>query len=485
MMNRSCLFFLFGLILAIPLSSFSTPSDSLKLDSLPIVLEKDPPHLALMDSMWVNEQLTAQQLIADTFILNTRGYAADSIPLFSDTIIHERLALLNEQTPFELTFNPAVKRQIDIYANVYRKHVSSMLGKANYYFPLFESVLDRYDLPLEFKYLAIVESALKPHARSKSAATGLWQFMYNTGKIYDLKVTSYIDERSDPIQSTVAACEYFTFLFKMFNDWELVLAAYNGGPGYISRAMRKYNVNDFWSLRPYLRNETQNYVPKFIAVNYIMNYASEHNIFPTPYPFTQAQTDTITIEQSITFETLSEWLTVDMEVLKELNPMYKRGLIPVTKDAKALLKLPSEKMALFINNKDSIYAQSLKTQAAIVKIDQPLYHHVKKGDYLGKIANKYRTTVGRIKQWNNLSTTKLKIGQKLVIYTSPDDAPNNKPQTSVTSSGELLYIVRAGDTLWDIARKYTGVTVSQIEKINNITHRDLKPGITLKIPKSG
>ena len=144
-------------------------------------------------------------------------------------------------------------------------------------------------MPLEFKYLAIVESALKPHARSRSAATGLWQFMYNTGKIYDLKVTSYIDERSDPIQSTIAACEYFTFLYKMFNDWELVLAAYNGGPGYVSRAMRRTGTTDYWSVRPYLRTETQRYVPKFIAVNYIMTYASAHNIYPTPYILKQKQ----------------------------------------------------------------------------------------------------------------------------------------------------------------------------------------------------
>ena len=483
-MHRIFFFTLFVSLLLIPFTNYSVPSDSLKIDSLPLVLD-DPSHLSAMDSIWVEEQLRSQQIISDTSILNTRGYDSDSLPLFSDTIIQQRLAILNAQTPFELSLNSAVKRQINIYANVYRQHVSTMLGKSNYYFPLFESYLDSYDLPLEFKYLAIVESALKPHARSRSAATGLWQFMYNTGKIYDLKVTSYVDERSDPIQSTIAACEYFTFLYKMFNDWELVLAAYNGGPGYVSRAMRRHKVNDYWSLRPYLRKETQNYVPKFIAVNYIMNFASEHNIYPTPYPYTQAQTDTITIEQSITFETLSEVLAIDVEVLKELNPMYKRNLIPITEDAKAILKLPTKEMALFVSNSDSIYALSLKTQTAIVKIDEPIFHYVKNGEYLGKIANQYRTTVGRIKNWNNLSSTTLKIGQKLVIYTSPDDAPGSQTQTQVNSSGQRLYTVKAGDTLWDIARKYTGVTVSQIEQINNITHRDLKPGITLKIPKSG
>jgi len=459
------------------------PSDSLKVDSL--VLVDDHPSHSEMDSLWMYEQLSAEQIETDTSILNQWSYGSDSIPSFEESIIAERLASLDEQTPFRLQYNKAVQRQINIYANTYRKHVSTMLGKSNYYFPLFESVLDQYNLPLEFKYLAIVESALKPHARSRSAATGLWQFMYSTGKIYDLKVTSYIDERSDPLQSTIAACEYFTFLYKMFNDWELVLAAYNGGPGYVSRAMRKHGVNDYWSLRPYLRKETQNYVPKFIAVNYIMNYASHHNIYPTPYRFTQAETDTISITQSITFAALSETLDVDLETLKELNPIYKTNVLPVSKGKTAVLKLPVKKMALFVNNMDSIYAYAERSQQPYVSIDESIVHRVASGEYLGKIANDYNTTVGRIKNWNNLSSNDLSIGQKLVIYINPDAAPNTVNTTTVNSNGETLYTVQVGDTLWDIARKYSGVSVAQIERINNISHRDIKPGITLKIPNTG
>jgi len=459
------------------------PSDYLKVDSL--VLVDDHPSHSEMDSLWMYEQLSAEQIETDTSILNQWSYGSDSIPSFEESIIAERLASLDEQTPFRLQYNKAVQRQINIYANTYRKHVSTMLGKSNYYFPLFESVLDQYNLPLEFKYLAIVESALKPHARSRSAATGLWQFMYSTGKIYDLKVTSYIDERSDPLQSTIAACEYFTFLYKMFNDWELVLAAYNGGPGYVSRAMRKHGVNDYWSLRPYLRKETQNYVPKFIAVNYIMNYASHHNIYPTPYRFTQAETDTISITQSITFAALSETLDVDLETLKELNPIYKTNVLPVSKGKTAVLKLPVKKMALFVNNMDSIYAYAERSQQPYVSIDESIVHRVASGEYLGKIANDYNTTVGRIKNWNNLSSNDLSIGQKLVIYINPDAAPNTVNTTTVNSNGETLYTVQVGDTLWDIARKYSGVSVAQIERINNISHRDIKPGITLKIPNTG
>ena len=341
-------------------------------------------------------------------------------------------------------------------------------------------------MQISIAILAIVESALKPHARSRSAATGLWQFMYNTGKIYNLKVTSYVDERSDPLQSTIAACEYFTFLYKMFNDWELVLAAYNGGPGYVSRAMRKSGAKDYWSVRPYLRKETQNYVPKFIAVNYIMNYASEHNIYPTPYKFIMAETDTVSINQSMTFEVLSETLGVDIDIIKELNPIYKRNLIPVSKKGTASIRLPYKAVATFISNSDSIYAYSESLQEKYVAIDAPIVHRVKKGEYLGRIANQYHTTIGRIKNWNNLSSTNLRIGQKLIIYVNPDSAPQStQASTKRNSKGETIYTVKSGDTLWDIARKYSGVSVAQIEQLNKITYRDLKPGLTLKIPNTG
>ncbi len=478
-------FFVFTAVVLSVFSAKSNTSDTLSVDSVSLHFVVENPTHSKMDSLWVNEQLSSQQIETDTNILNKWSYEPDSIPSFHDSIIAGRLAFLDEHTPFRLDYNKAVQRQINIYANTYRRHVSNMLGKSNYYFPLFESVLDQFDLPLEFKYLAIVESALKPHARSRSAATGLWQFMYTTGKIYDLKVTSYIDERSDPLQSTIAACEYFTFLYKMFNDWELVLAAYNGGPGYVSRAMRQHGVNDYWSLRPYLRKETQNYVPKFIAVNYIMNYASHHNIYPTPYRFTQAETDTISISQSVTFEALSDLLDIEIDVLKELNPIYKTNLLPVSKGKTASLKLPVKKMALFVNNMDSIYAYAERSQERFVSVDEPIVHRVKDGEYLGKIASDYNTTVGRIKNWNKLSSNNLKIGQKLIIYINPDAAPKASNATKVNSKGERLYTVQVGDTLWDIARKYSGVSVAQIERMNNISYRDIKPGITLKIPNTG
>ena len=468
-------FFSFGVLAS---SNDSTFVDSEKLEM------KLNAELWKQDSLWAIEQFSFQDIEADTFLLNEFNYNKNDIPTFSDSVLQSRLQFLNENTPFQLTYNRHVKSQIDIYSKRYRRHVATMLGKANYYFPLFEQVLDQYDLPLEFKYLAVVESALKPHARSRSAATGLWQFMYTTGKIYDLNVTSYTDDRSDPLKSTIAACEYFTFLYKMFNDWELVLAAYNGGPGYVSRAMAKYGVDNYWSLRPFLRRETQNYVPKFIAVNYIMNYSSEHNICPIEYPYTQAFTDTVTVNQSISFDFLQEILDVDIKVLRELNPIYKRDLISVPKNTKAMLTLPIEKLSLFIANQDTIYALSSSFQKEYVSVDEPLVHRVKQGEFLGKIASKYNSSVSQLMKWNNLKSTNLKIGQKLVVYVDPISAPKSiKSVNSASIKETTTYTIKKGDTLWKISQQFEGVNSSDLEKLNNISAKDLKPGLIIKLPK--
>jgi membrane-bound lytic murein transglycosylase D len=478
MIYKSTLF----LALFCSISVFASSSDSTAAIVQKPELELNA-ELWKQDSLWAVEQFLFQDIEADTFVLNKFNYNENDIPVFSDSVLIARLKVLDEQSPFQLIFNRHVKNQIEIYTKRYRIHVATMLGKANYYFPLFEQVLDQYDLPLEFKHLAIVESALKPHARSRSAATGLWQFMYTTGKIYNLHVTSYTDDRSDPLKSTIAACEYFSFLYKMFGDWELVLAAYNGGPGYVSRAMSKYNVDDYWSLRPFLRRETQNYVPKFIAVNYVMNYASEHNIYPIEYPYTQAFTDTVSVSQSISFEFLQEVLDMDMEVLRELNPIFKRDLISVPKNEKVLITLPIDKMSLFIANQDTIYSLSSSFQKEYVSVDEPIVHRVKQGEFLGKIAKKYNSTVSQIMKWNNLSSTNLKIGQKLVVYIDPSSAPKTK-KTIITSIKETTnYKIKKGDTFWKISQQFDGISSSDLEKLNNISAKDLKPGLVIKIPK--
>ena len=299
--------------------------------------------------------------------------------------------------------------------------------------------------------------------------------MYNTGKIYDLNVNSYIDERSDPIKSTIAACEYFVFLYKMFNDWELVLAAYNGGPGYLSRAMRRTGKKDYWSIRPFLRQETQNYIPKFVAINYIMQYAPEHNISPTPFTLNLATTDTVSIIQSIKFEVLSNILDIPIKTLNQLNPIYKKELVPVAMGEKKIIRMPREKISLFLNNIDTIYKISMLDQKPFIEQDESVIHIVKSGEYLGKIADKYNTTINKLMIWNNLSKTNLKIGQKLVVYKL--DIPKKSSKKSSN------YIVKPGDTLWGIAQQFQGISVVDIKKLNNIISNTLKPGTIIKIPK--
>ena len=214
-------------------------------------------------------------------------------------IYDERLRILDANSPMDLAYNEKVQVFIDSYLGRNKSLISRMQGLKELYFPLFEQQLDKYELPLELKYLAIVESALNPKAKSRSGATGLWQFMYLRGKECGLEVTSYMDERQDPLKSTEAACKYFTKLYDMFGDWNLVLAAYNGGPGYLQRKINSVGSNDFWELYPHLREETRNYVPSFIAVIYAMNYAKEHDISTKPIDINFTKTDTITIKKQV------------------------------------------------------------------------------------------------------------------------------------------------------------------------------------------
>lgn len=272
-------------------------------DSTSNVLRADDPVLAMLDSLEAALYFESSSFVSDPQVLNILKLSRDSVPVFTEKQYRDRLAKLDVNTPFRLVYNDAVRKYIDAYTGRHREKVSYMLGLAELYFPLFEETLDRYNLPLEFKYLAIVESALNPKARSKSGAMGLWQFMYRTGKIYDLNTTSYVDDRSDPYKATEAACQYFQYLYAMFGNWELVLAAYNGGPGTLNKAIRRSGgKRDFWELRPYLPVETQGYVPAFIAVNYVMKNASLHNIYPVRPDFFAFELDTVVVHKRLNLE---------------------------------------------------------------------------------------------------------------------------------------------------------------------------------------
>lgn len=486
-----------------------TDGDTIKkVDSLnisEISLSDDPIAMRLDSLMRYNFFYTdSSQYSTEEFIPTETD--ADLIPDFPDSIYKERIALLDDQTPLALDFNVHVKRYITVYTKRRREQVSRMLGLAHFYFPMFEEALDRYDIPLELKYLAIVESALNPVARSRVGATGLWQFMYATGKQNNLNVSSYIDERSDPVKSTEAACQYLSQLYRIFGDWNLVLAAYNSGPGNVSKAIRRSGGRtNYWEIRDFLPRETAGYVPAFIAVNYIMNYSSEHYIYPKEIKPSYFNTDTISIKEEISLEQVSSLIDIPMADLEFLNPAYRHKVIPKNKkNGYYKLMLPTEKMGLFVANEDSIYAIAKKdfeekrtVLPQYVEMSDRVRHKVRSGEFLGSIARKYGVSVSSIKRWNGLRSDNLRVGQRLTIHPRkmPSTASTTKKQKTNTSSASKpktttpkadgkynVYVVQNGDSFYSIAKEYPGISAQNIMDWNNIPNaKRLKPGMNLKI----
>jgi membrane-bound lytic murein transglycosylase D len=418
--------------------------------------------------------------------------AGDStiLPTFPDSIYRARLQTLDNKTPFELVFNPEVLRYIDVYTTKRREQVSRMLGLAEYYFPMFETALDAYDLPLELKYLAIVESALNPLAKSRVGATGLWQFMYWTGKMQGLEINSYVDERSDPIKSTQAACEYLSKLYEMFGDWNLALAAYNAGPGNVNKAIRRSGgKKTYWEVRPFLPKETAGYVPAFIAVNYVMSYAKEHQIYPTKSKFRYFDVDTVAIYEKISLSQLSQLLEFDEEHLVALNPAFKAGIVPATKETPVFVYLPVEKMGRFLTNEATIYEMALVEMETVLPevvgvqepaIEERIVHRVKSGESLGRIANKYNVSVSQIKKWNNIKGNTIYSGQRLNIY-----GKSARKTAAQSHHNPRYYTVQPGDTLIRISSKYPGISTGDLMEANNIKDANqLQVGMKIKIPNS-
>ncbi len=431
-------------------------------------------------SLYVYSDDTLYTIIQDTTIVIDTVVMVDVLentetkPL---NIFDERLRVLDKNSPMDLAYNDKVQSFIDSYIGRNKVLISRMQGIKELYFPMFEQQLDKHNLPLEFKYLAIVESALNPKAKSNSGATGLWQFMYLTGKQYGLNVTSYVDERQDPLKATVAACVYFEKLYDTFGDWNLVLAAYNGGPGYLQRKINSVGSNNFWDLYPHLRRETRNYVPTFIAVNYAMNYAGEHGIVTVPSKITLTDTDTLVLKHQVETQVLSEMLCLDDEIIQFLNPAYKKNLFPKS----AVLVLPEFAITDFKNNEMSNYNFIDAVENKEILIDEErIVYRVHKGDYLGRIAESYGVHVFEIKEWNNLKSANLDIGDKLVIYVKK----NQKNSENEQKLAKNEYIVQKGDTLWGIAKKHNGLSVWKIKSLNNLETDNLKPGTKILLPTS-
>lgn len=333
----------------------------------------------------------------------------------SDLFFEYKFALLDKKTPLDLEYNPLVRKYIDKYINEKPGEISKYLALSKLYFPVFEQYLDKYNLPLELKYLSVVESGLDPNAKSPSGAIGLWQFLYHSAQMFDLQITSYVDERRDIFKSTDAACRYFTYLYQTFNNWHLVLAAYNGGPGVVRNAIeRSGGKTGLWDILPYLPEQTQNYVPAFLAMNYIMNYAGDHHIAPSDTVISFFDVDTVMVDYPVTFQQISSNLGISLEYLRFLNPVYRLDLIPETGTQNPLV-LPQQYIVSYLRYINKIITSDTAT---LVKAERThkVHYIVEKGDFLHKIAIKYGCSPQDIKSWNKLSSDFIAPGQSLIIW---------------------------------------------------------------------
>lgn len=461
-----------------------------------------------------------EQLLSRKGISSVQGNYSNGTIIFDDSTYIKRLYSL--PTKMELAFNPVVKQQIEYYAGRRKSQVSYMLGEGKYYFPIFEEALDREGLPLELKYLPVIESALNPTARSRVGASGLWQFMAATGKMYDLEINSLVDERFDPHKSTDAAVKYLKSLYSKYSDWNLVIAAYNCGPGNVDKAIRRSGgLTDYWSIYPFLPRETRGYVPIFIAATYIMNYYQEHGIDPS-IGTKPASMDSVVINKNLHFQQISEVLNIPIDDIRRFNPQFKNDVIPGEYKGYSL-NLPMDKLTAFIDKEESIFAykpDQFLNHRKVAGLDvvsggsssntKTITYRVKKGDTLSKVASRYGVSSAQIKNWNGLSSNKLNVGRRLKIYRTvapaaesttfnAELASNNTPSIEGKYTGTPIegstatvekqakttttyYKIRRGDT-WNKIAQRNNATISDIKKWNNIRNNSLIAGKTLKIQK--
>lgn len=431
-----------------------------------------PEGMSVSCDSLINEWMAKKYLYPDTTCANP-----DYNPTFTTEEYQERLRRL--PVVMEMPYNSVVQKFIDQYSGRLRRTVSYALGAGNFYIPIFEEALDYYGLPLELKYLPVIESALEPKAKSPAGAVGLWQFMLATGKRYDLKVNSLIDERQDPYKSSWAAARYLRDLYKIYRDWNLVIAAYNCGPTNVNKAIHRANgVRDYWTIYPYLPSETRGYVPAFIAANYIMNYYCEHNICPmkTKLPIT---TDTVTIMRDLHMQQVAELCNIDVEAIQALNPQYRTQLFPGS-SGPMTLRLPTETLNMFIDLKDSVYnyrVDELLTRRSCVEVDDRLDNR--------SVASKRRAARQQSASESSSSSRRSasksssrKSSRSSSSKSSSRSSRSSKKSKNAKSSASAT--VRKGDTLIEIAHR-NGTTVEKLRKKNKIKGNMIKPGQKLKV----
>jgi membrane-bound lytic murein transglycosylase D len=510
---------------------------------------KNDPIVSMLDSLvTINDVIRYNSTIETSSSTNASYFSS-----LNDEEIKSRLIKIN--SPIPLTFNQQVKNYIEMYANKKRELTSRVLGLSKLYFPMFEQELDKCGLPLEFKYLSVVESALNPIAVSPVGATGIWQFMYGTGKLYDLNISSYIDDRKDPRSATEAACKYFKEMHDIYNDWLLVIAAYNCGARNVNKAIsRSGGKTNFWEISRFLPRETRCYVPAFIAATYVLSYAKELNIMPVTPAFSYYDIDTVTVRSKITFRQLSKILDIPVDVISFLNPTYKRGVVPAG-DQTYKLYIPANRIALYVANEDKIAKLSneelepnsaLADNSAYEWKETKQWFTVRKNETLKQFAHRTDCASSDIKNLNHLKGTKIHKGQRLQVFalvkvkkqkpaeqpvnavasvidsekTGNKDSVASENKNTVTESNPeataenvigtsqqdnvaaiepytpgkstetkpkfIFHTVQPGNTLWNIAKRYDGVTVEQIKELNNINSKTkIRVGTKLKLPSNG
>jgi len=492
------------------------------LDSVKSSFKKDQL-CTRVDSLWMNELVSLDiydDLTKDIQTINTDISVDEELPT---ELLKQRLQVMNEKSPFEIEYNQGLENIIKSFLKNRKKSFSRLMALSEYYFPIFEDAFAKQNVPLEIKYLAVVESALNPKAVSKMGATGIWQFMYGTGKQYDLKIDSYIDERSDPLKSTAACSEYMTKMFKIFGDWELVLASYNSGPGNVTKAIRRSGgKTKYWDIRNHLPKETQGYVPAFLATMYLFEFHKEHGINPERAVVKNFETDTVQIKNQMSFKQIADLLDMPQSQIQLLNPSYKLNVVPFYQNEQHFLRLPKDKIATFVNNEDKIYDyvayqsqhKGLPKQLALkvspkgkAKLDNAVattetqYYKVRKGDNLGSIADKYDVSILELKKWNNLKGNALALGKTLKIKSNNDSIAKAPKEAKVPEidkkqveeavasadnndkgSKNLEYVVAAGDNLGSIAKKFN-TSIADLKELNNLTSNNIGLGKSLIVGK--
>lgn len=503
---------------------YKTDSNNSYLDSIKKTFVKD--NLAsCVDSLWMKELANLDlynDISNDIKNINIEEKVDYELPT---ELLKQRLAEMDAKSPFNIEYNPGLENIIKSFLKNRKKSFERLMAISEYYFPLFEEALAKQNVPLEIKYLAVVESALNPKAVSRMGATGLWQFMYHTGKQYNLKIDSYVDDRSDPLKASEAAAQYMTNMYAIFGDWDLVLASYNSGPGNVAKAIRRSGgKQNFWNIKKHLPQETQGYVPAFLATMYIYEYHKEHGIKPSRAAMPHFATDTILIKREMSFKQISDLLDIPVAQLQLLNPSYKMNVVPFYHDQPHFLRLPMDKIAVFASNEGKIYGyaqreldfrekpfqvtkgiakDTLNYTQQLVTLPKTKYYTVKRGDNLGEIADKYNVTISDIKKWNRLKSSTVARGKSLKIITNESvaqtvkkepkaeyqsiassDTKTRKDIKSDTLSAAVAsyYVVQKGDNLSNIAKK-NNVSVEEIKEWNNLSNASIQLGTSLQVAK--